>query len=70
MIVAYTREGKKTSPMALPKDASVRDFATRIHKDFVKHFRFAQLLRNGRKMQVGINYRLKDGDILEIHLSK
>lgn len=67
LIIAYTKDSKGISPMALPKDATVKDFATRIHKDFVKNFRFAQLLRNGRKMQVGINYPLKHGDILEIH---
>ena len=56
--------------MALPKNATVHDFAARIHKDFIKNFKFAQLFREGRKMQVGINYKLKDGDILELHLSK
>jgi len=67
LIITYTKDSKGISPMALPKDANVKDFAMRIHKDFVKNFRFAQLLRGGRKMHVGINYPLKHGDILEIH---
>ena len=70
LIVAFTRKtenGRRyDSPMALPKKATVKDFANRIHKDFVKNFRFARLLRNGSMKQVGLSYVLEHGDIVEI----
>ncbi len=73
-IIVYTKAGKSTSPMALPIGASVKDFAMRIHKDFVENFRFARLLRKSydakgvpRTMQVGLDYKLQDGDVVELH---
>ena len=68
LIVAYTKTKKGVSPMALKKGSNVRDFALRVHKDFVKDFRFAMLLRKGMKKQVGLNYFLEDGDVVEIYL--
>lgn len=58
---------KTNTPMALHAGSSVRDFAQRIHKDFVKNFRFARLLRAGVVKQVGLDYVLEDNDIVEIH---
>jgi len=73
MIVAFTRKtenGRRhDSPMALQKNPTVEDFAKRIHKDFVKNFRFARLWRNGSMKQVGLSYRLEHGDIVEIKTS-
>jgi ribosome-interacting GTPase 1 len=65
LIIVYTK--KSRTPMALPKNSTVRDFAMRIHKDFVKNFRFARLWRNNRMMQVGLSYQLKDKDIVEVY---
>ncbi len=67
LIIAYTKDNKKTSPMALKRGSKVRDFAERIHKDFVKNFRFARLRRGARIHQVGLDYELKDGDIVEVY---
>ncbi|MCD6215785.1 MAG: TGS domain-containing protein [Candidatus Aenigmarchaeota archaeon] len=72
LIIVYTRDRltKKDEPMALPQGALVKDFAYHIHKDFVKNFYFARLWRKGRKTEerkVGLKYKLKDGDIVEIH---
>jgi ribosome-interacting GTPase 1 len=67
MIIVFTRTKKKDSPMALPKGVTVEDFAKRIHKDFVKNFRFARLWRRGMAKQVGLSYKLEHGDIVEIH---
>jgi len=71
LIIAYTKTGRGNSPMALPAGSTVKDFALRIHKDFVENFRFARLWRkeNGRVFQrnVGLSYMLKDGDVVEIH---
>jgi uncharacterized protein len=73
MIVVYTKaRGKKAAtPMALRKGATLMQFAEKVHKDFVKDFRFARVerLEKGKKriIQAGLNYRLTDGDIVEIH---
>ncbi|MAH42287.1 hypothetical protein CL614_00985 [archaeon] len=70
LIIVYTvlrdKKGKRTSPMALKKDSDVKHFCENIHKDFVKDFRFARLKRGKRIMQVGSDYKLKQGDIVEI----
>ena len=68
MIIVYTRaKGQVKTPMALKKNSTVRDFAERIHKDFVKNFRIARLYRSKKIMQVGLNYKLQAGDIVEIY---
>ncbi len=68
LIIVYTKTGNKQSPMALTKGSTIKSFAARIHKDFIKHFRFARLWRKGMHKQVGLNYVLEDGDIVELHM--
>ena len=65
LIIVYTKKSQTT--MALPTNATVRDFALRIHKDFVKNFRFARLWRNNRIMHIGLSYELKDKDVVEVY---
>ena len=67
LIVVYTKTGRKVSPMALQKKSTVKDFAERIHKDFVKDFRFARIYRKERIIRAGLNYPLEDNDVVEIH---
>lgn len=73
MIIVYTKaKGKKSAtPMALRKGSTIMQFAEKVHKDFIKNFRFARLERTeqGKKriIQAGLNYSLQDGDIVEIH---
>ena len=73
MIVVYTKAKRKkaATPMALRKGATMMQFAERVHKDFVKDFRFARIERqeSGKKrvIQAGLNYQLADGDVVEIH---
>ena len=72
LIMVYTRDPatKNDEPMALPRGSTVKDFAERIHKDFVKNFCFARLWRKEDgvvERRVGLNYILEDGDIVEIH---
>lgn len=70
MLVYTKKRDGSLSPMALKKGSAVRDFAQRIHKDFVKNFRFARVTRkrDGRKteIQAGLNYPLHDRDAVEI----
>ena len=68
MILVYTKKTK--TPMALKKGGTVEGFCVKIHKDFLKNFRLAIILRKvkgkERKMQAGLKYKLEDGDIVEI----
>ncbi len=66
LMLVYTK--KTNTPMALPKGSAVEDFASRIHKDFLKNFRFARVWRNGRIMQAGLKYRLQNNDTVELYL--
>jgi len=72
LIIVHTKSPRGLSSMSLPVGSNVSKFAERIHKDFIKHFRFAFLWRmvNGqkRRMQVGLSYVLQDGDIVELHM--
>jgi small GTP-binding protein len=74
IIKVFTKEpGKKPSfpPFALDKGATIKDMAVHIHKDFVRKFRFARVWGKSAKFdgqQVGINHKLKDDDIIEVHL--
>ena len=74
LIKGYTKQiGKEREkrPMPLKKGSTVKDLAEILHKDFVKKFRFARIWGREAKfggMQVGLNYRLNDDNIIEIHL--
>lgn len=65
LILVYTRKTK--TPMALHRGSTVRDFTEKIHREFISNFRFARIVRKKRKMQVGLDYVLHDGDTVEIH---
>ena len=72
LIRVYTKSPGKPKvipPITLPKTATVKDIAKSIHKDFLKNFSFARIFNStsysGQK--VGLEYRLKDLDIVEIH---
>lgn len=71
LIKVYTKESGKEAekkPLVLKKGSTVRNAAKEIHKDFIKNFKFARVWPGkypGQK--VGLNYELKDNDVLEIH---
>ena len=65
LIIVYAK--KSGSPMALKTGSTVRDFAERVHKDFIKNFRFARIVRGDKLIQAGLKYKLVDVDVVEIH---
>ena len=65
LIIVYAK--KTGTPMALKTGSVVREFAERVHKDFVKNFRFARIMRGNKLIQAGLNYKLEDGDVIEIY---
>ncbi|TFG24805.1 MAG: TGS domain-containing protein [Promethearchaeota archaeon] len=57
-------------PLIMDKGSTVKDVAFRIHKSFKELFDYAVVIREGarqKKKRVGIDYKLKDNDIIEIH---
>ncbi|OYT42775.1 MAG: hypothetical protein B6U78_00020 [Candidatus Aenigmarchaeota archaeon ex4484_224] len=58
------------TPITLPKGSKVKDFVEKLGYTFIKNFKFARIFDNskfsGRK--VGLDYELKDKDIVEVHL--
>ncbi len=66
LMVVYTKKTK--TAMSLPIGASVKDFASKIHKDFIKDFRFARIQRKGRLIQAGLKYKLQNNDIVELYM--
>lgn len=74
LIKIYTKEpGKKPSypPFTVDKGSTVRDMASHVHKDFITKFKFARVFGKSAKFdgaQVGLNHKLKDEDIVELHM--
>ena len=74
IIRVYTKEPdeKKPSPkpFILKRDSTVMDLAKQIHSDFVERFLFARVWSDRLSFspqKVGLNFKLEDGDIVEIH---
>lgn len=71
IIRIYTKQpGHKPEkkPVVLKKDSLIQNLARKIHKDFIKNFKFARIWRNKNLKKVGLKYILKDRDIVEIHI--
>lgn len=74
LIMVYTKQpGKKPDypPLALEKNDTVKDLATNVHKDFIKKFKYARIFGPSAKFkgqQVGLTHKLKDGDVIELHI--
>jgi len=73
LIRVYTKpvgkKVKKTEPIILRKNATIKDVCLKIHKDFVKKFKQAKVWGKSVKFEgqrVGINHKLFDEDIVEI----
>jgi len=74
IIRVYTKApGKEPdfkNPVILKKGSTVIDFASQIHKDFVRKLRYARIW--GREKYKGQRiqrkYTLQDGDIIELHI--
>jgi len=74
IIRVYTKEPdeKKASPkpFILKRESTVMDLAKQIHSDFVERFLFARVWSDRLSFspqKVGLNFKLEDGDIVEIH---
>jgi hypothetical protein len=74
LIRIYCKEpGKRpeSKPMVMEKYSTVEDAAKQLHKDFVRFFRFARVWGRSAKYRgekVGLEHKLEDKDVLEIHM--
>jgi len=75
LVKIYTKQpGKPKSfpPIAFKKGSTIKDLAGRVHKDFTKKFKFARIYGPSAKFEgqrVGLDHKLKDEDVVELHLS-
>ncbi|MFQ5663742.1 MAG: GTPase [Terriglobia bacterium] len=73
IVRVYTKiPGKKATldaPFVLPRGATVRDVAERVHKDFLARLKFARLWGAGKfdGQMVQRDYILEDNDVIELH---
>ncbi len=58
-------------PISFPKGTTVRDVAKKVHKDFLKSFKYARIKGTSAKFlwqTVGLDHTLADDDVVELHL--
>lgn len=72
LIRVYTKSPRKPKvipPITLPIGSTVKGVAENVHKDFLKDFKFARFFNNTKfsGSPVGLDYKLKDLDVVEIH---
>jgi len=72
LIRVYTKSpnGKKElPPIAMRPGSNVRQLTANVHKEFLKTFRFARVFNETKYsgQKVGLDYVLKDLDVVEIH---
>ena len=61
------------NPVILEKNATIRDFTEKIHRDLLKQFRFSRVTGTSTKFpnqQVGLNHKLEDNDIVELVIKR
>ena len=72
----FLKEPRKAADMEVPlivwQGCSIKDVCDKLHRDFVTKFRFARVWGpsarfDGQKLMM--HHRLKEGDVLELHLS-
>jgi uncharacterized protein len=71
----YLKEVGKEADMEIPliikEDATIADICDKLHRDFIKRFRFAKVWGKSAKFpaqRFNSTHILKDGDVLQIHL--
>ncbi|MFH1589177.1 MAG: GTP-binding protein [archaeon] len=65
------KEADLEEPLIVFRGFTIRDVCNKLHKDFVRLFRFARVTGPSARFpaqKLSLNHVLKDGDILEIHL--
>ena len=67
------QEADLVEPLIIKDTSTVRDVCVKLHRDFVRKFRYARVMGPSGKFdwqRVGLDHLLKDGDILSIILRR
>lgn len=70
LIRVYTKPPHKDvqkPPLLVSEDATIKDAVKEIREGMLKGFKYAKVYRGGRVIKVGLDFRLLDKDVLEIH---
>ena len=65
------KEADLEEPLVITKDSTVKDVCNKLHKDFVKKFKYCRVWGKSAKFpgqRHSLKHTLKDEDILELHL--
>lgn len=65
------KEADMKEPLIIYRDSTIRDVCSKLHKDMIKLFKFARVWGPSSKFpgqKLMLNHKLKDGDVLEVHL--
>ncbi len=74
VIKVYTKQPgreKDHPPVAFAKGSTLRDVAKKVHKDFLKSFKYARIYGKSAKFEgqtVGLDHVLYDDDVVELHM--
>jgi len=75
LMSVYMKEPGKEADMGVPmimfRNGTIRSVCDKLHKDFVAKFKFARVWGKSAKFdgqKLMLNHKLKDSDVLEIHL--
>ncbi|RUA04663.1 MAG: GTP-binding protein, partial [Candidatus Poseidoniales archaeon] len=63
------QEADLVEPLIVKDTSTVRDVCTKLHRDFVRKFRYARVTGPSAKFdwqRVGLHHNLMDGDLLSI----
>ncbi len=63
------QEADMEEPLIVKDDSTVENICVKLHRDFVRKFRFARIRGPSAKFddqRVGLDHQLKDGDVLTI----
>lgn len=57
-------------PLIIKKGSTIKEVCEKIHKDFLKNFKYARLWGSAKfsGQKVGLDYKLKDEDVIELHI--
>jgi len=58
-------------PVIISRNSTIKDFASKLHKDFISKFRFSRVWGKSAKFpgqKLSLKHVLKDKDIVELHL--
>jgi ribosome-interacting GTPase 1 len=67
------QEADMIEPLIVKDTSTVRDVCAKLHRDFLRKFRYAKVMGPSAKFdwqRVGLDHRLKDEDVLTVILRK